>query len=153
MAREAQLVVYVENAMYSPPDDPKKADVIVRDPESGWAAREAARRKDSNHYRHTEHVGFFALAVETYGAQAPSTAAFLKLLSTAAAQNCFRTSPLAKTAKKVAAHFRQRWAVMPQRRQATAFHVKARAGIEAAHPQAPADPWPLQLGHLLHTLE
>ncbi|CAI7873531.1 unnamed protein product [Closterium sp. NIES-53] len=29
MTREAQLVVYLENAMYSPPDDPKKADVIL----------------------------------------------------------------------------------------------------------------------------
>ncbi|CAI7808915.1 unnamed protein product, partial [Closterium sp. NIES-54] len=135
MAREAQLVVYLENAMYSPPDDPKKADVIVRDPDSGetwitdttitepvlqnrdpaarkppgWAAREAQKRKERDYYRHTEHVVFCALAVETYGANTPPTTAFLKLLATAAARNRFRTNPLAKTAKKMACHFSQRW--------------------------------------------
>ncbi|CAI7857395.1 unnamed protein product [Closterium sp. NIES-53] len=179
MAREAQLVVYLENAMYSPPDDPKKADVIVRDPDSGetwitdttitdpvlqnrdpaarkppgWAAREAQKRKERDYYRHTEHVVFCALAVETYGANAPPTTAFLKLLATAAARNRFRASPLAKTAKKMACHFSQCWSVALQRSQANALHTKARAGIEAAHPQMAADPWPLHLGDILHTLE
>ncbi|CAI7903792.1 unnamed protein product [Closterium sp. NIES-54] len=179
MAREAQLVVYLENAMYSPPDDPKKADVIVRDPDSGetwitdtiitdpvlqnrdpaarkppgWAAREAQKRKERDYYRHTEHVVLCALAVETYGANAPPTTAFLKLLATAAARNRFRANPLAKTAKKMACHFSQRWSVALQRSQANALHTKARAGIEAAHPQMAADPWPLHLGDILHTLE
>ncbi|CAI7887436.1 unnamed protein product [Closterium sp. NIES-54] len=179
MAREAQLVVYLENAMYSPPDDPKKADVIVRDPDSGetwitdttitdpvlqnrdpaarkppgWAAREAQKRKERDYYRHTEHVVFCALAVETYGANAPPTTAFLKLLATTAARNRFRANPLAKTAKKMACHFSQRWSVALQRSQANALHTKARAGIEAAHPQMAADPWPLHLGDILHTLE
>ncbi|CAI7889957.1 unnamed protein product [Closterium sp. NIES-54] len=165
MAREAQLVVYLENAMYSPPDDLKKADVIVRDPDSGetwitdttitdpvlenrepaarippgWAAREAQKRKERDYYRHTEHVVFCALAVETYGANAPPTMAFLKLLATAAARNRFKANPLAKTAKKMACHF--------------SLHTKARAGIEAAHPQMAADTWPLHLGDILHTLE
>ncbi|CAI7774798.1 unnamed protein product [Closterium sp. NIES-54] len=121
MAREAQLVVYLENAMYSPPDDPKKADVIVHDPDSG--------------------------------ANAPPTTTFLKLLATAAARNRFRANPLAKTAKKMACHFSQRWSVALQRSQANALHTKARAGIEAAHPQMAADPWPLHLGDILHTLE
>ncbi|CAI7903236.1 unnamed protein product [Closterium sp. NIES-54] len=40
-----------------------------------------------------------------------------------------------------------------QRSQANALHTKARAGIEAAHPQMAADPWPLHLGDILHTLE
>ncbi|CAI7792627.1 unnamed protein product [Closterium sp. NIES-53] len=179
MAREAQLVVCLENAMYSPPDDPKKADVIVRDPDSGetwitdttitdpvlqnrdpaahkppgWAAREAQKRKERDYYRHTEHVVFCVLAVETYGANAPPTTAFLKLLATAAARNRFRAKPLAKTAKKMACHFSQRWSVALQRSQANALHTKARAGIEAAHPQMAADPWPLHLGDILHTLE
>ncbi|CAI7728416.1 unnamed protein product [Closterium sp. NIES-53] len=179
MAREAQLVVYLENAMYSPPDDPKKADVIVRDPESGetwitdttitdpvlqnrdpaarkppgWAAREEQKRKERDYYRHTEHVVFCALAVETYGANAPPTTAFLKLLATAAARNRFRANPLAKSAKKIACHFSQRWSVALQRSQENALHTKARAGIEAAHPQMAADPWPLHLGDILHTLE
>ncbi|CAI7877316.1 unnamed protein product [Closterium sp. NIES-54] len=179
MAREVQLVVYLENAMYSPPDDLKKADVIVRDPDSGetwitdttitdpvlqnrdlaarkppgWAAREAQKRKERDYYRHTEHVVFCALAVETYGANAPPTTAFLKLLATAAARNRFRANPLAKTAKKMACHFSQRWSVALQRSQANALHTKARAGIKAAHPQMAADPWPLHLGDILHTLE
>ncbi|CAI7916805.1 unnamed protein product [Closterium sp. NIES-54] len=179
MAREAQLVVYLENAMYSPPDDPKKADVIVRDPDSGetwitdttitdhvlqnrdptarkppgWAAREAQKRKERDYYRNTEHVVFCALAVETYGANAPPTTAFLKLLATAAARNRFRANPLVKSAKKMACHFSQRWSVALQRSQANTLHTKARAGIEAAHPQMAADPWPLHLGDILHTLE
>ncbi|CAI7803271.1 unnamed protein product [Closterium sp. NIES-54] len=179
MAREAQLVVYLENAMYSPPDDPKKADVIVHDPDSGktwiidttitdpvlqnrdpaarkppgWAAREAQKRKERDYFRHTEHHVFCALAVETYGANAPPTTAFLKLLATAAARNRFRANPLAKSTKKMACHFSQRWSVALQRSQANALHTKARAGIEAAHPQMAADPWPLHLGDILHTLE
>ncbi|CAI7812827.1 unnamed protein product [Closterium sp. NIES-54] len=164
---------------YSPPDDPKKADVIVRDPDSGetwitdttitdpvlqnrdptarkppgWATREAQKRKERDYYRHTEHVVFCALAVETYGANAPPTTAFLKLLATAAARNRFRANPLAKSAKKMACHFSQRWSVALQRSQANALHTKARAGIEAAHPQMAADPWPLHLGDILHTLD
>ncbi|CAI7812175.1 unnamed protein product [Closterium sp. NIES-53] len=88
-----------------------------------------------------------------HGANAPPTTAFLKLLATAAARNRFRANPLAKTAKKMACHFSQRRSVALQRSQANALHTKARAGIEAAHPQMAADPWPLHLGDILHTLE
>ncbi|CAI7856659.1 unnamed protein product [Closterium sp. NIES-54] len=104
MAREAQLVVDLENAMYSPPDDPKKADVMVCDPDSG----------------------------ETWITDTTITDPVLQNRDPAA-----RKPP--------------GWAA--REAQANALHTKASAGIEAAHPQMTADPWPLHLGDILHTLE
>ncbi|CAI5474727.1 unnamed protein product [Closterium sp. Yama58-4] len=179
MAREAGFNTFHETSVFSPPVIRKRADLAFQDRESaetwstdvtvtnpvlqkrdkrarkppGWAAKEASEKKHRLYEGRPDYVGFFGLAVETYGALATDTVQFLRLLATAAAKKKFRQGPLTTTASRLTAHYRQRWSVMLQRSQATSFMNKSNMAAEAAYPQALADPWEPSLGDLWQVLD
>ncbi|CAI7812825.1 unnamed protein product [Closterium sp. NIES-54] len=178
MAREAGYTTSGETTVFSVPSNVIKADLSVRDQESGgtwigdvtltdpvlrrdltarkkpgWAAAEAARTKERLYEERPDWVGFYSLAAETYGALAPQTAEFLQMLATHVAKAKFKAAKPTKTAAKLYCHYRQLWSVMQQRCQATTLLAKSNRAAEEAYPQSMADPWAPRLGDLAQTLE
>ncbi|CAI7823449.1 unnamed protein product [Closterium sp. NIES-54] len=174
MASKAGFKTFHETSSFSPPVLRKRADLAIRDPESGetwvtdvtitdpvlqnrdsrarrppgWAAEEASQRKHRLYEGRPTYAGFFGLAVETYGAMAADTLQFLRMLATHAAKTKFRQGRLTTTAARLTAHYRQRWYVMLQRSQAISLLSKSYRAAEAAYLQAAADPWAPRLGDL-----
>ncbi|CAI5482015.1 unnamed protein product [Closterium sp. Yama58-4] len=167
MANEAGYKTFHETSAFSPPVMRKRADLAIRDEESGetwvtdvtvtdpvlqnrdsrarkppgWAAEEASQRKHRLYEGRPSYAGFFGLAVETYGAMAADTVQFLRMLANHAAKTKFRKGRLTTTAARLNAHYRQRWSVMLQRSQAISLLSKSNRAAEAAFPQTAADPW------------
>ncbi|CAI7750267.1 unnamed protein product [Closterium sp. NIES-53] len=113
MAQDAGFIVHSESAAFCPIEE-QTADftmsdrssgavwvcdvtitypISTRDPEAtkgrGWAAREQADKKIKHYANRPETVGFFPLAVETYGCPCAEVLAFLKLLADTAARRYF----------------------------------------------------------------
>ncbi|CAI5468061.1 unnamed protein product [Closterium sp. Yama58-4] len=178
MAKEADFTVFHETTAFSPPVI-RKSDLAIRDKESnetwvtnvtvtdlvlqcrnkrarkppGWAAREASERKHRIYEGRPDYVGFFGLAVETYGALATDTQQFIRLLASSMAKRRFRQGRLTTTTARLTAHYRQRFSVMLQRSQATSFLNKSNIGDVAAFSQTARDPWEPSLGDLWQVLE
>ncbi|CAI5474166.1 unnamed protein product [Closterium sp. Yama58-4] len=174
MAQEAGYKTFHETTAFSPPVMSKRADLAIRDQETGetwatdvtvtdpvlqrrdvrarkppgWAAEEASQTKHRLYEARPGYVGFFGLAVETYGALAADTQQFLHMLAAYAARKKYRQGRLTTTAAHLNAHYRQRWSVMLQRSQAVSLLSKSNRAAEAASPQAVADPWAPWLGDL-----
>ncbi|CAI5462459.1 unnamed protein product [Closterium sp. Yama58-4] len=179
MATGAGYKIFHESAAFSPSVLRKRADLAIRDQESGetwvtdvtvtdpvlqrrdtrarkppgWAAEEASEGKHRLYEGRPSYAGFFGLAVETYGAMAKDTVQFLRMLATHAAKKKYRQGRLTTTAARLNAHFRQQWSVMLQRSQAISLLSKSNRAAEAAFPQTAADPWAPRLGDLWQTLE
>ncbi|CAI7819137.1 unnamed protein product [Closterium sp. NIES-54] len=179
MASEAGFKTFHETSSFSPQVLRKRADLAIRDPESGetwvtnvtitdpvlqnrdsrarrplgWAAEEASQRKHRLYEGRPTYAGLFGLAVETYGAMAADTLQFLRMLATHAAKTKFRQGRLTTTAARLTAHYRQRWSVMLQRSQAISLLSKSNRAAEAAYPQAAADPWAPRPGDLWQMTE
>ncbi|CAI5949753.1 unnamed protein product [Closterium sp. NIES-64] len=172
MARDAGYKTFHETTAFSPPVLRKRADLAIRDQESGetwvtdvtvtdpvlqrrdkgarkppgWAAEEASEGKHRLYEGRPSYSGFFGLAVETYGALAKDTQQFIRLLANYAAKTKYRKGRLTTTAARLNAHFRQRWSVVLQRSQAISLLSKSNRAAEAAFPQTAADPWAPRLG-------
>ncbi|GJP63754.1 hypothetical protein CLOP_g25726 [Closterium sp. NIES-67] len=157
MARDADFIVTKETTIYSPVDGHKAdlalrdrssgavwiCDVTVTDPISsrdpdarkgrGYMAREQADKKISHYRNRAPYVGFFPLAVETYGCPCAEVPTFLKLLADTGARRLFNADPSSYQAAKLLHQFRQRWSVTLQRAQALAYLGKVNEASPAPH--------------------
>ncbi|CAI7851510.1 unnamed protein product [Closterium sp. NIES-54] len=113
--------------------------ISTRDPNAvkgrGWAAREAAEKKISDHEGSTPSwVGFFPLAVDTYGCRCAEVPQYLKLLADTAARRLFNAPPSSYQATKLLHQFRQRWSVALQQAQSVSFMTKCNYAAQAENP-------------------
>ncbi|CAI7753307.1 unnamed protein product, partial [Closterium sp. NIES-54] len=113
--------------------------ISTRDPNAvkgrGWAAREAAEKKISDHEGSTPSwVGFFPLAVDTYGCRCAEVPQYLKLLADTAARRLFNVPPSSYQATKLLHQFRQRWSVALQQAQSVSFMTKCNYAAQAENP-------------------
>ncbi|CAI7895104.1 unnamed protein product [Closterium sp. NIES-54] len=133
MAQHAGFIVHSESAVFCPIEEQTAdftmtdmssgavyvCDVTVTDPIStrdreaekgrGWAAREQADKKIKHYANRPETVGFFPLAVDTYGCPCAEVPVFLKLHADTAAQRHFNADSKSFYAAKFLHLFRQRW--------------------------------------------
>ncbi|CAI7833372.1 unnamed protein product [Closterium sp. NIES-53] len=150
VTRKKDFMTHSETTAFSPVTR-KKADIAIRDKSSGavwigdvtitdpistrdpnavkgrgWAAREAAEKKISDHEGSTASwVGFFPLAVDTYGCRCAEVPQHLKLLADTAARRLFNAPPSSYQATKLLHQFRQRWSVALQQAQSVSFMTKS----------------------------
>ncbi|CAI7805807.1 unnamed protein product [Closterium sp. NIES-54] len=112
--------------------------ISTRDPEAtkgrGWAAREQANKKIKHYTNRPETVGFFPLAVETYGCPCAKVPIFLKLLADTAARRYFNADSKSFQAAKFLHQFRQRWSVALQRAQSVGYLLKSSEAAAAENP-------------------
>ncbi|CAI7731089.1 unnamed protein product [Closterium sp. NIES-53] len=112
--------------------------ISSRDPEAtkgrGWAAREQADKKIKHYANRPKTVGFFPLAVETYGCPCAEVSVFLKLLADTAARRYFNADSKSFQAAKFLHQFRQRWSVALQRAQSVGYLLKSSEAAAAENP-------------------
>ncbi|CAI7890627.1 unnamed protein product [Closterium sp. NIES-54] len=158
MAQDAGFIVHRESAAYCPIEEQTAdftmtdrssgavyiCDVTVtdpistRDPEAqkgrGWAAREQADKKIKHYANRPETVGFFPLAVDTYGCPCAEVPVFLKLLADTTARRHFNADSKSYYAPKFLHQFRQRWLVALQRAQSVGLLLKLGEAAAAENP-------------------
>ncbi|CAI7886272.1 unnamed protein product [Closterium sp. NIES-53] len=158
MAQDAGFIVHSESAAFCPIEEQTAdftmsdrssgavwvCDVTItdpissRDPEAtkgrGWAAREQADKKIKHYANRPETVGFFPLAVETYGCPCAEVPVFLKLLADTAARRYFNADSKSFQAAKFLHQFRQRWSVALQRAQSVGYLLKSSEAAAAENP-------------------
>ncbi|CAI7886273.1 unnamed protein product [Closterium sp. NIES-53] len=168
MAQDAGFIVHRESTAYCPIEEQTAdftmsdrssgavyiCDVTVtdpistRDPEAqkgrGWAAREQADKKIKHYANRPETVGFFPLAVDTYGCPCAEVPVFLKLLADSAARRHFNADSKSFYAAKFLHQFRQRWSVALQRAQSVGLLMKLGEAAVAENPPVGG------IGHELH---
>ncbi|CAI7805471.1 unnamed protein product [Closterium sp. NIES-53] len=112
--------------------------ISTRDPEAtkgrGWVAREQADKKIKHYANRPETVGFFPLAIETYGCPCAEVLVFLKLLADTAARRYFNAESKSFQAAKFLHQFRQRWSVALQRAQSLGYLLKSSEATAAENP-------------------
>ncbi|CAI7895110.1 unnamed protein product [Closterium sp. NIES-54] len=158
MAQHAGFIVHSESAIYCPIEEQTVDftmtdrssgavylfDVTITDPIStidreaekgrGWAAREQADKKIKHYANRPETVGFFPLAVDTYGCPCAEVPFFLKLLADTAARRHFNADSKSFYAAKFLHLFRQRWSVALQRAQSVGLLLKLGEAAAAENP-------------------
>ncbi|CAI7918046.1 unnamed protein product [Closterium sp. NIES-54] len=158
MVQHAGFIVYSESAVFCPIEEQTAdltmtdrrsgavyvCDVTVTDPIStrdreaekgrGWAAREQADKKIKHCANRPETVGFFPLAVDTYGCPCAEVPVFLKLLADTAARWHFNADSKSFYAAKFLHHFRQRWSAALQRAQSVGLLLKLGEAAAAENP-------------------
>ncbi|CAI7927578.1 unnamed protein product [Closterium sp. NIES-54] len=110
----------------------------------GWAAREQADKKIKHYANRPETIGFFPLAVDTYGCPCAEVPVFLKLLADSAARRHFNADSKSFYAAKFLHQFRQRWSVALQRAQSVGLRMKLGEAAAAENPPVGG------IGHELH---
>ncbi|CAI7792244.1 unnamed protein product, partial [Closterium sp. NIES-53] len=136
IAAEAGFTVHKETTAYSPVDN-LKADISVRHPDTGevwicditvtdpvsyqdeqarkapgWAARMQVDKKQSKYTGRSAWVGFYAMAVETYGYPSPGVLDFIRSCAELAGKRRFNAAPKSREVAKLLTEYRQRWSVM-----------------------------------------
>ncbi|CAI7856935.1 unnamed protein product [Closterium sp. NIES-54] len=178
MAADADFMTHSETTTFCPVTL-KKADIAIRDKSSGavwigdvtitdpistrdpnavkgrgWAAREAAEKKISDYEGSTASwVGFFPLAVDTYGCPCAEVPQFLKLLADTGARRLFNAAPSSYQATKLLHQFRQRWSVALQRAQSVSFMTKCNYAAQVENPPVALPGEGMSLGDCLAILE
>ncbi|CAI7848962.1 unnamed protein product [Closterium sp. NIES-54] len=131
--------------------------ISSRDPEAtkgrGWAAREQADKKIKHYANRPETVGFFPLAVETYGCPCAEVPVFLKLLADMAARRYFNADSKSFQAAKFLHQFRQRWSVALQRAQSVGYLLKSSEAAAAENPPVGGIGAELYLGDCFAVIE
>ncbi|CAI7820116.1 unnamed protein product [Closterium sp. NIES-53] len=100
----------------------------------GWAAREQADKKMKHYANRPETVGFFPLAVDTYGCPCAEVPVFLKLLADTAARRHFNADSKSFYAAKFLHLFQQHWSVALQRAQSVGLLLKLGEAAAAENP-------------------
>ncbi|CAI7844594.1 unnamed protein product [Closterium sp. NIES-53] len=177
MAQDAGFIVHSESADFCPIEE-QTADftmsdrssgavwvcdvtitdpISTRDPEAtrgrGWAAREQADKKIKHYANRPETVGFFPLAVETYGCPCVEVPVFLKLLADTAARRNFNADSKSFQAAKFLHQFRQRWSVALQRAQSVGYQLKSSEAAAAENPPVGGIGAELYLGDCFAVIE
>ncbi|CAI7807158.1 unnamed protein product [Closterium sp. NIES-54] len=158
MAQDAGFIVHSESAAFCPIEEQTVdftmsdhssgavwvCDVTItdsistRDPKAtkgkGWVAREQADKKSKHYANRPETVGFFPLAVETYGCPCAEVPVFLKLLADTVARRHFNADSKSFQAAKFLHQFRQRWSVALQRAQSVGYLLKSSEAAAAENP-------------------
>ncbi|CAI7926546.1 unnamed protein product [Closterium sp. NIES-54] len=158
MAQHAGFIVHSKSAVFCPIEEQTAdftmmdrssgavyvCDITVTDPIStrdreaekgrGWAAREQADKKIKHYANRPEIVGFFPLAVDTYGCPCAEVPVFLKLLADTAARRHFNANSKSFYATKFLHLFRQRWSVALQRAQSVGLLLKLGEAAAAENP-------------------
>ncbi|CAI7794337.1 unnamed protein product [Closterium sp. NIES-54] len=177
MAQDAGFIVHSESAAFCPIEEQTAeftmsdrssgavwvCDVTItdpistRDPEAtkgrGWAAREQADKKIKHYANRPETVGFFPLAVETYGCPCAEVPVFLKLLADTAARQYFNANSKSFQAAKFLHQFRQRWSVALQRAQLVGYLLKSSEAAAAENPPVGGIGAELYLGDCFAVIE
>ncbi|CAI7901029.1 unnamed protein product [Closterium sp. NIES-54] len=128
---EAGFLVHKETTAYSPVENLKAdisihhpdtgevwiCDITVTDPVShqdeqahkapGWAARMQADKKGSKYAGRSAWVGFYAMAVETYGYPSPGVLDFLRSCAELAGKRRFNAAPKSREVAKLLTEYRQ----------------------------------------------
>ncbi|CAI7816496.1 unnamed protein product [Closterium sp. NIES-53] len=177
MAQDAGFIVHRESAAYCPIEEQTAdftmtdrssgavyiCDVTVtdpistRDPEAqkgrGWAAREQADKKIKHYANRPGTVGFFPLAVDTYGCPCAEVPVFLKLLADTAARHHFNADSKSFYTAKFLHQFRQRWSVALQRAQSVGLLLKLGEAAAAENPPVGGIGEELHLGDCFAVVE
>ncbi|CAI7737253.1 unnamed protein product [Closterium sp. NIES-54] len=174
MAQDAGFIVHGESAASCPIED-QTADITMRDRSSGAvyicdvtitdpistrdpnatkgrgrAAREMAEKKKRHYANRPDTVGFFPLAVDTYGCPCAEVPEFLKLLADTAAMRHFNALPHSFHAARFLHLFRQRWTVALQRAQSVGYLIKSSQAAVAENPPVGGVQSELHLGDCWH---
>ncbi|CAI7785370.1 unnamed protein product [Closterium sp. NIES-53] len=177
MAQDAGFIVHGESAASCPIED-QTADITMRDRSSGAvyicdvtitdpistrdpnatkgrgrAAREMAEKKKRHYANRPDTVGFFPLAVDTYGCPCAEVPEFLKLLADTAAMRHFNALPHSFHAARFLHLFRQRWTVALQRAQSVGYLIKSSQAAVAENPPVGGVQSELHLGDCCAVLE
>ncbi|CAI7767175.1 unnamed protein product [Closterium sp. NIES-53] len=177
MARDAGFIVHTESAAYCPVHEQTAdltmmdrssgalyiCDVTITDPIStrdptaakgrGWAAREQADKKIKHYASRPDIVGFFPLAVETYGCPCAEVPVILKLLAGSVARRHFNAESNSFHATRFLHLFRQRWSEALQRAQSVGYLMKSCQAAMAEHPPVGGTQHELYLGDCLTVIE
>ncbi|CAI7847567.1 unnamed protein product [Closterium sp. NIES-54] len=97
----------------------------------GWAARMQADKKESKYAGRSAWVGFYAMAVETYGYPSPGVLDFLRSCAELAGKRRFNAAMKSREVAKLLTEYRQRWSVTLQRAQANALRDKTHEALTA----------------------
>ncbi|CAI7810022.1 unnamed protein product [Closterium sp. NIES-53] len=177
IAAEAGFTVHKETTAYSPVDN-LKADISIRHPDTGevwicditvtdpvshqdeqarkapgWAARMQADKKESKYTGRSAWVGFYAMAVETYGYPSPGVLDFIRSCAELAGKRWFNAAPKSREVAKLLTEYRQRWSVTLQRAQANALRVKTHEALTADVLGLQGPLTPLSEGQLYQLIE
>ncbi|CAI7861741.1 unnamed protein product [Closterium sp. NIES-54] len=153
IAAEAGFTEHKETTAYSPVEN-LKADISIRHPDTsevwicditvtdpvshqddqarkapGWAARMQADKKESKYAGRSAWVGFYAMAVETYGYPSLGVLDFLRSCAELAGKRWFNAAPKSREVPKLLTEYRQRWSVTLQRAQANALRDKTHEAL------------------------
>ncbi|CAI7933694.1 unnamed protein product [Closterium sp. NIES-54] len=177
MAEDAGFIGHGESAAYCPIEEQTAhitmrdgslgavyiCDVTITDPIStrdpnatkgrGWAAREMADKKKRHYATQPDSVGFFPLAVETYGCPCAEVLEFLKLQADTAARHHFNAQPHSFHAARFLHLFRQRWSVALQRAQSVGYLIKSSQAAVAENPHVGGVQSELHLGDCCAVIE
>ncbi|CAI7798899.1 unnamed protein product [Closterium sp. NIES-54] len=127
IAAEAGFTVHKETTAYSPVEN-LKADISIRHPDT---ARMQADKKGSKYAGRSAWVGFYAMAVETYGYPSPGVLDFFRSCAELAGKRRFNAAPKSREVAKLLTEYRQRWSVTLQRAQANALRDKTHEALTA----------------------
>ncbi|CAI7805703.1 unnamed protein product [Closterium sp. NIES-54] len=131
--------------------------ISTRDPNAtkgrGWAAREMADKKKRYYANRPDTVGFFPLAVETYGCPCAEVPEFLELLADTAARRHFNAQPHSFHVARFLYLFRQRWPVALQRAQSVGYLIKSSQAAVAENPPVGGVQSELHLGDCCAVIE
>ncbi|CAI7848965.1 unnamed protein product [Closterium sp. NIES-54] len=177
IAAEAGFTVHKETTAYSPVEN-LKADISIRHPDTGevwicditvtdpvsfqdeqahkapgWAARMQADKKESKYAGRSAWVGFYALAVETYGYPSPGVLDFLHSCAELAGKQRFNVDPKSREVAKLLTEYWQRWSVTLQRAQANALRDKTHEALTADVLSLQGPFTPLSEGQLYQLVE
>ncbi|CAI7858804.1 unnamed protein product [Closterium sp. NIES-53] len=119
----------------------------------GWAAREHADKKIKHYANRPETVGFFPLAVDTYGCPSAEVPVFLKLLADTAARRHSNADSKSYYAAQFLHQFRQRWSVALQRAQSVGLLLKLGEAAAAENPPVGGIGEELHLGDCFAVVE
>ncbi|CAI7855001.1 unnamed protein product [Closterium sp. NIES-54] len=144
MAQDAGFIVHRESAAYCPIEE-QTADFTMTDRSSGAKIKHYANRPET--------VGFFPLAVDTYGCPCAEVPVFLKLLADTAARRHFNADSKSYYAAKFLHQFTQRWSVALQREQSVGFLLKLGEAAAAENPPVGGIGEELHLGDCFAVVE
>ncbi|CAI7822121.1 unnamed protein product [Closterium sp. NIES-54] len=109
--------------------------------------------KESKYTGRSAWVGFYAMAVETYGYPSPGVLDFLGSCAELAAKRRFNAAPKSREVAKLLTEYRQRWSVTLQRAQANALRDKTHESLTADVLGLQGPITPLSEGQLYQLIE